>query len=112
MPFDHYMGACGVFTFDQPKILVCLTSTSPYQDCKTLVSSKTYFWLNNLFSFDGSFWSDFQSTSYPHHYILDIGSYRGKPIVTGSESPAGLKTEIYDHSSQIWVESTDYAWST
>ena len=57
-------------------------------------------------------WGQINATTYPHKWIFNIGNYGGKPIVTSSESPNNLKTEIYDHDSHQWVESTDYAWHT
>ena len=35
MPSKFYGGACDVFTFGQPKILVCFSFGSQYQDCQT-----------------------------------------------------------------------------
>ena len=32
-------------------------------------------------------------------------------MVTGSENPNNLKTEIYDHDSKSWKQGLDYNWS-
>ena len=35
MPFEFWGGACDVFTFGQPKILVCFAQGSQFHDCQT-----------------------------------------------------------------------------
>merc|ERR1712136_653077 len=51
-------------------------------------------------------------STHRHNYVIYMGNYKGQPFVTSSESPNNRKTEIYDHASNKWIGSTDYAWGS
>ena len=66
-----------------------------------------------MFSFDGATFKNEPSSEYPHRYVLDLGSYKGSPFVTGSSSTTnGLKTEILDYDAGEWNGAADYPFST
>ena len=62
--------------------------------------------------YDGQRFANFAETEHPHQWIFYLGNYKGSPMVTGSENPNNLKTEIYDHESKSWKQGLDYNWST
>ena len=66
-----------------------------------------------MFSFDGTTFKNEPSSEYPHRYVLDLGSYKGSPFVTGSSSTTnGIKTEILDYGAGEWNGAADYPFST
>ena len=66
----------------------------------------------NFSRFDGKNWSKILLSTHRHNYVIYMGNYKGQPFVTSSESPNNRKTEIYDHESNKWIGSTDYAWGS
>ena len=68
--------------------------------------------LTKMFRFDGTTFKNEASSEYPHMYVLDLGSYKGSPFVTGSmDPPYGVKTEILDYDAGQWKSAADYPFS-
>ena len=80
-------------------------------------------WLTSpLFRFDGTSFKTEASSTFPHHYVTSLGSYRKSPFVTGHEawsdgypdstnSTNSVKTEILDYSLGRWEQVADYPFS-
>ena len=68
------------------------------------------FKLTKRFSrFNGVSFQTESSSTFPHEAVLNLGSYRQSPFVTGGKSLAyGLKTEIFDRSAEEWIQADDY----
>ena len=65
-----------------------------------------------IFRFNGDSFKYEPSSKFSHLLVHALGSYRQKPFVTGSSSPAnGLKTEILNYKSGQWYPAQDYPFS-
>ena len=59
--------------------------------------------------YDGQKVETVQSTTYEHHYIYHLASYRGQPLTTGSRySSHHSKTEIMNLQTGKWISAPDY----
>ena len=68
--------------------------------------------LTKMFRFDGTTFNNEASSEYPHMFVLDLGSYKGSPFITGSmDPPYGIKTEILDYDAGQWKTAADYPFS-
>ena len=61
-----------------------------------------------LFRFDGISVEKAKSTTYEHKYILQLATYRGQPLTTGSDEPKNAKTEIMSLATGEWESGPDY----
>ena len=59
------------------------------------------------FRFDGNGFGQIDDSKYDHKYTT-LGSYQGRPFVTGSRDPYNVKTEIMSTSSLKWGSAPDY----
>ena len=61
-----------------------------------------------LFRFDGKSVEKAKSTTFEHHYIMQLATYRGQPLTTGSYKPNHAKTEIMSLETGEWESGPDY----
>ena len=62
-----------------------------------------------FFRFNGVSFQTEPSSTFPHEAVVNLGSYRQSPFVTGGKSLAyGLKTEIFDRTAEKWTQADDY----
>ena len=61
-----------------------------------------------LFRFDGKSVQKAKSTTFEHHAITQLATYRGQPLTTGSANPNHAKTEIMSLETGEWKSGPDY----
>ena len=58
--------------------------------------------------FDGNNFDRFGDSKYGHFLLTSLGSYQGRPFVTGGFWNPDGKTEIFSTNSLKWESGTDY----
>ena len=67
----------------------------------------------SFFRFNGATTKAETSSNFPHKEVRSLGNYRDSPFVTGhsGSSTYGLKTEILNYQTNLWVQAEDYPFS-
>ena len=60
------------------------------------------------FRFDGESVEKAKFTTFEHNYIIQLATYRGQPLTTGSQKPNHAKTEIMSLETGEWESGPDY----
>ena len=63
------------------------------------------------FRFDGERFQEASSSSHPHKGTYSLAKYMGQPMVTGSNNPHNVKTEIMDLSTGSWTMAPDFPYA-
>ena len=92
LPFDFVNGACN--TFSSIGILFCFAINAP-KECHSMTVSS-----NGTISIKKEL-----SSNYAHEKV-SLGSYRGRPFVTGGYKHS--KTEILNTDSFMWESKSDF----
>ena len=64
--------------------------------------------VNFKFRFDGNTVEEAKSTTFEHKNTLQLATYLGKPLTTGSHIPDNVKTEIMNLVNGEWQSGPDY----
>ena len=81
-----------------------------YTNSTVMISLQNpYFKLFHIwFRFDGKSVEKAKSTTFEHNYIIQLATYRGQPLTTGSQKPNHAKTEIMSLETGEWESGPDY----